>query len=461
MSDKVLDEKAIELILNFKPTENVGEKTANEILKLKSEIKKVISSLVKDKQEILALRYFQNMPLDKIAQKVGKPQEEVNQILLSGIDEIKENIKRAALELSQVQKIIKEPDFKISQVPPNANARSLWVSIISLIVFVSVFIIVYSFLQKHFSTKTPLLKQLSSISSDFVSEQFVNRKILKQVQNAKIGNPNKIIISGSTSVLTLSKQLENSFHLEYPEYKFDLISSDSDKGIHDLIKGDIDIANSSRPVTFTDQKRATNNGLELVENRVALDALIIIVNNKNPIQEISLDDLEAIFSGEVKNWLELNMDMPRNVPEKLIVPVVREKGSGTNEFAISRILQGNDFPPSISRKNSIQELISFISDNESAIGFVNSTNYSWENKNIKYLKVKNYENSLSVSPFEGKKLDEHAIRYGDYPLAHYLYLITLTQATKNTQEFIEWVLGDKGQGVVRASGLLPVVNEEE
>ena len=43
---------------------------------------------------------------------------------------------------------------------------------------------------------------------------------------------------------------------------------------------------------------------------------------------------------------------------------------------------------------------------------------------IKYLKIKNYPDSQAYSPFDGNNLNEVAIRYGDYPLAHYLYLVT-------------------------------------
>ena len=58
-----------------------------------------------------------------------------------------------------------------------------------------------------------------------------------------------------------------------------------------------------------------------------------------------------------------------------------------------------------------------------------------------------------------KKLNKDAIRYGDYPLAHYLYLITQADAPKNVQNFILWVLSKEGQKIVAYSGLIPVYNE--
>ena len=204
-----------------------------------------------------------------------------------------------------------------------------------------------------------------------------------------------------------------------------------------------------------DRKRASEHGLELAENRVALDALIIIVNKKNPVDEISLDALEKIFSNEIKNWKEVSL----NSFEKPLTPVIREKGSGTNEFVINRVLQGDSFSSSIISKNLNNELIRYVAEHEGAISFTNSTNYPWKNQDIKYLKVKNYDNSPAVSPFEEQKLNKDAIRYGDYPLAHYLYLITQADAPKNVQNFILWVLSKEGQKIVAYSGLIPVYNE--
>ena len=82
--------------------------------------------------------------------------------------------------------------------------------------------------------------------------------------------------------------------------------------------------------------------------------------------------------------------------------------------------------------------------------------YVWKNKNLKYLKVRSYEGALGFSPFSGDKLNEKAMRYGDYPLAHYLYLITTSSIKEEAKTFLDWVLSFNGQEVVKESGLIPV-----
>ena len=464
----ILNEKSLEIILNFKPSDKYDKNAINEILKLKNDIKKIIALLPKQEQEILDLRYFQNLSLEKIAERISKSRDEINRLMNNGVQNVKERLRKDSLSLENVQKVIEFPKIKNEikeqnqqipvkkvtvQSPKEFKRKSSFSGMVfSLVFYIIFFTSIYFVMQKFFFHNLPTISQLISGSRDVVQETTISNKIIK---NLKPTNPYNIKIAGSSSLFGLARRWENSFNIEYPKYHINLLASDSNKGITFLIEGKADIANSSRPITSFDRKKAAEYGFELSEERVALDALIIIVNSKNPIDEISLDNLERIFNKEKKNWKEIvSFDNP-------LLPIVREKGSGTNDFVINRILEGDDFPTSINRKTSNADLIKFISENEGAIGFINSIGYPWENKNIKYLKVKNYDNSFAVSPFEGHKLNENAMRYGDYPLAHYLYLITVVDAPNKVQDFVSWILNKEGQRIVAYTGLIPVLESSK
>ena len=436
-----LKEKSLEIILNFKPLDKYDKTAVNEIQKLKSDIKKAIILLPKEERDIIEFRYYLNLTPEQIAKNTGKSEDEINKSILNAIDRIRINLKhgiaqnKSLTNSSEISKVnLDENLIKDTQIS-NGSYR---VGLMTTIIFIGLV-----FFGGYF-----LLQNKDIFSGKY---KFLGGKIQKLKTNeTQNKNPNKIKISGSTSLLLLSRRWQNIFAIDLPTYHVDLIPSDSNKGILNLIEGKVDVANSSRPVTYTDQKLAAKNELNLIEHRVALDALVIIVNKKNPIEEISLDALENIFNRVTNNWQYLI-----NINEA-ILPVVREKGSGTNDFVINRVLQGNDFSSSIPRKNSNKEIINFVASNSNAIGFINSTSYPWDNKEIKYLKVKNYEDSTGYSPFEGQKLNEQSIRYGDYPLSHYLYFVTTSESQKNVDDFISWVLSPKGQAIVRYSGLIPV-----
>ncbi len=474
---EVLKEKALEIILNFKPDEKFDKQAISEILKLKGQLKKAISFLSKEQQQIFELRYFDNLNTDKIAQSTGLPKEKVSKLLVDGIEDLKGLIRNGFPETNSIpdfskikktQSQEKPSTIKQSQVTQRNESPSLIGNLIGLIIFLSIFIGIYFLMQKYVFNQAPTIHQVIESTSNFTKEKILHQQAqetkesidkinLHKKRKELLAKSNNIKIAGSTSLVLLSKRWENAFNVEHSKYMLSLVSSDSNKGVNDLIEGKVNIANSSRPVTYFDTKKAGKYGVELVEHRVALDALIVIANKKNPVNEISLDNLEKIFIDEIKNWEEINNE----TFSKSIFPIVREKGSGTNDFAISRILEGSDFPESITRKNSNAEIIKTVSESDGAISFINSTNYPWNNPNIKHLKIKTYDNSQSISPFTSQKLNEQVIRYGDYPLAHYLYLITLSDSPLQVNEFIEWILSPKAQNIVRYSGLIPVIEEEE
>ncbi len=421
-----LNEKSLEIILNFKPDEKFNKQSANELLKLKNDIKKAIALLGKEEQEVIELKYFQNLSADKIAKVLNKSNEEIARILQKSIEIIKSKVKSGSLESKVKSNVVDFTQPKPVQQKLNTtesigmNRGKESFSLLIILFFTTVFVLIftgsYFFLKKTVFNEMPLLSQIANDTNNFIEEQVKNNQIVSKVIPAKKNNAaidsNNINISGSTSLLALSRRWENAFSIEYPQYHLSLFPSDSNKGIKSLIEGKIDIANSSRPVGYSDQKKAAEFGKELVEQRVALDALIIIVNKASPLDELSLEDLEGIFSGEIKNWQSLSG------LTKPIIPLIREEGSGTNDFVLNRVLENGRFLSSAIVKKSNQEIFQYIADNEGAIGFINSSNYPWDNEKIKYLKVKNYSNSVSISPYNGKKLNEQAIRYGDYPLAH-------------------------------------------
>lgn len=466
-----LKEKSIEVILSYKPQDKFDKRASDQILKLKGDIRKALILLPEKEREILELRYFENLNYDQISQRLGgKDKKDIYETISRGIDLITKNIKNPQENQPRIEKIQKptQEQSKI-KIQPSGNLPSppspqamIIVGAITLAFFGGALWGVFYIFQKFVM---PNVSYAYQIASGFAQEKLgtVNKDTLKKGisflnktnQAPQKKEINLIKISGSSSLLTLSNKLIKGFSSEYPEYKFKVFKSDSEQGIDALLNGEVDIANSSRPITYSDQNRASKRGVEILESRIAIDALVVVVNSKNKINELSLSEIQQIFNGQLTDW----SSFPGGITSA-IKPVVREHGSGTNEFVINRILEGSDFPESIPRKDNNDEIIDFISENEGAIGFINSTFYPHgKNENLKYLKIRSYEGALSYSPFVGEKLNEKAMRYGDYPLAHYLYLITTSGIKEESKVFLDWVLNLKGQEVVKESGLIPVEGE--
>lgn len=445
-SNEELNLKALGIILDFKPNGNIDKPQIDEMYRLKNDVKKAISVLEKDEKEVLELNLLQKLSALDIANKLGKSEEKV-----------KNDISNAAIK---VKKIISEkanqiPDENALEEIARKNPIVMFIAFLINIGFlVAIVFCSYFLLQKFVFNNMPTISHFFNQTAYVIKQHTSNNQTFQNiVENTKYlsdTDPSRLRISGSTSLLSLSRRWENAFSIDFPKYTVQILSSDSEDGIDKLLKGKIDIANSSRPLTFHDRNLARQNGIELAEYRIAIDALVVVVNKNNNIDSIGLDDLEKIYSGKITNWKDINgFDKP-------VFLITREEGSGTNEVVKNRILGGETITMSINTIKSNNEILALVSNHEGAISCINSNNFDWGNKNIKYIKVKSYKESLAVSPFIGQKLNEDVISYGDYPLAHYLYLVTYQNPPQKTADFVNWVLSEEGQKVVKYSGLVPV-----
>jgi len=139
-----------------------------------------------------------------------------------------------------------------------------------------------------------------------------------------------ITMSGSTSVAPLASLLARAYLHQYPgRVKFRLAQGGSDVGVADVAAGRVTIGNSSR-----DAKSSDPGGL--VFNKIAKDAICIVTNPANPIADLSQATIQAIFSGQVRNW----QDVPGSSRTGSINLIVRTAASGTQD-AFQKIFMGS------------------------------------------------------------------------------------------------------------------------
>lgn len=113
------------------------------------------------------------------------------------------------------------------------------------------------------------------------------------------GADGKIVISGSSSVSPVMEKLIESYKAENPNAKIELQTSDSTTGITNAINGNCDIGIASRALKDSETARGVK------EITIALDGIAVIVNNENPLEDISKQQVEQIFTGSTTKWQSL------------------------------------------------------------------------------------------------------------------------------------------------------------
>ena len=109
----------------------------------------------------------------------------------------------------------------------------------------------------------------------------------------------RVVISGSSSVNPVMEKLKESYAIINPNGRIEIQVTDSTAGLNSLLNGTCDIAMTSRDLTETEKARMNPPIL------IASDGIAVIVNNDNPYDQLSSEQIRQIFIGEITHWNEL------------------------------------------------------------------------------------------------------------------------------------------------------------
>lgn len=141
----------------------------------------------------------------------------------------------------------------------------------------------------------------------------------------------KVVIAGSTSVQPLSELLAEEFMAMYPEVSVEVQGGGSSVGVKSAKDAIADIGAASREVKESEKE------FGLTEYVVAKDGIAIVVNSASDIENLTMEELQMIYIGEITNWNQVGG------ADADITVVTREEGSGTRGafVELTKVLQKN------------------------------------------------------------------------------------------------------------------------
>lgn len=256
-----------------------------------------------------------------------------------------------------------------------------------------------------------------------------------------------IQIKGSDTMVNLAQGWAEVFSKKNPGVNAAVTGGGSGTGIAALISGTTDIALSSRTMKEKEINKARENGIEPNEIKIALDGLAVVAHPANPVSKLTIGELSDIFSGKIKNWKEVG---GINLP---IVILSREVNSGTHVYFKEHVLRkGNErsveeFSPSALLMPSSQAIADEISQNANAIGYYGMGYISLKQKVIAVAKDKN-------CPYLEPVLAN--VQDNSYPIARPLLIYTKGQPQGIVKAFLDFVLSEEGQEIVRKTDFVPI-----
>lgn len=166
-----------------------------------------------------------------------------------------------------------------------------------------------------------------------------------------------LAITGSTSVAPFAEHLAELYQRQHPGATINVQSLGSSAGIRAAIDGVAEIGMSSRALEPEEAE-------QLDQVVIARDALAVIVNPANPINDLSRDQIQAIFAGQVRTWADVGG------PPRPIVLVTREAGSGTFGAFEELVMQGVPITPAALRQGSNGAIRQVVAGDPNAIGYI-------------------------------------------------------------------------------------------
>ena len=269
--------------------------------------------------------------------------------------------------------------------------------------------------------------------------------------SAAAPSPQRVIQNkGSDTLVNLALAWAEAYRQVNPDLLIAVTGGGSGTGIASLINRTVDIANVSRHIKEEEIDAAHANGVEPTEFIVAIDALAIVVNLANPVSELTIDQLSAIFTGQIDNWKELGgNDAP-------IILLSRETNSGTHVYFLEEVVRQGDsgskaiFAPQTLLMPSSVGITSEIRRNPNAIGY-DGLGYV-DPAHEKLIAVAADAGSPYVMPTVATGMD------GSYPIARPLYMYTAGQPSDAVAEYLAWIQGPQGQQIVAELGFVPLIS---
>lgn len=252
---------------------------------------------------------------------------------------------------------------------------------------------------------------------------------------------------GSDTIVNLALAWAERYQQIHPEVSIAVTGGGTGTGMAALINGTTDIANASRKIKDEELQSAIENGSEPVEFTVARDAIAVIVNPENPVEQLTIQQISDIYSGKINNWLEVGGE------DLVIVRLSRETNSGTHVYFLEEVLrQGNSEDETLFSTDTLllpssEGIIEEVKENPHAIGY---DGLGYVTPEVKIIAVARTAGEEFVLPSAA------TVNGGTYPIARDLYMYTASQPQGALLAYLNWIFTPEAQAIVEELGFVPV-----
>ncbi len=263
---------------------------------------------------------------------------------------------------------------------------------------------------------------------------------------------------GSDTLANLMTFWAEEFKRQYPNVNIQIQAAGSSTAPPALTEGTSNLGPMSRKMKDKELEAFEKKfGYKPTEIRVAIDALAVYVNKDNPIESMSISQVDAIFSAtrkcgapaDITNWGELGLT--GSWAKRPIQLYGRNSVSGTYGYFKSKGLCKGDYKNNVNEQPGSASVVQSVSSSLNGIGY---SGIGYKTSGVKAVALAKKEGNAPVAATNENALD------GSYPLSRYLYVYVNKHPNKAVppleREFVKMVLSKVGQQVVVKDGYIPL-----
>ena len=255
--------------------------------------------------------------------------------------------------------------------------------------------------------------------------------------SAKAAN---ITVKGSDTMVRLGQRWAEEYMKKFPKSVIQVSGGGSGTGIAALMNGTTDICMASRDMKPKEYSDAKAKGLAVQRISVALDGIAIFLHKENPVNELTIAQLKAIYTGELTNWKAVGGN------DATIIIYGRENNSGTYAYFKEHVLQDEDFADRCQTLPGTASVVNAITKDINGIGY---GGIAWATT-VKHAGVKVTDTTAAIHP------TLEAVSNGTYPISRELYFFLRGAPSPEVKDFINWTLSPDGQKIAEAADYIPL-----
>lgn len=232
----------------------------------------------------------------------------------------------------------------------------------------------------------------------------------------------KIVFKGSDTLgAKMVPQLAEAYKAAGNKVDFEIAAEGSSAAFSNLTAGTADIGMSSRDAKAEEKDSFTAQGKELVEHVAGHDMIAVVVNDKNGIRDLTIKQIEGIFTGDITDWSEVGGKAGE------ISVYTRNTASGTYKSFQKMAMSKRDYGSATQKMAGNEQIAEEVANNVNGIGYVGLA----------------YADKDGLRPVKVEGVAAKPRNASDYALSRKLFYYTVGQPTGASKKFLDWAMTSK------------------